>query len=153
MTTTLFVYRRSFALLVMFAMMTVTLLVTASATRAAIEDNCTGEASIVDQGSYYLVTGTKGNDYIDCSAADKAVVVQGGWGNDWLWGSDYNDTLQGGWGNDYLFGGDGSDLLEGGKGNDYMDGQGDSGDVCLGGRGFDSFGGNGCETSDYGLEP
>ena len=152
MATTIYVQRRFVVLLAILAMLAASLIVTVRPVRAAIEDQCSGESEIVDVGSYYIVKGTKGSDWIDCSASDKAVILQGGKGDDYLWGSDYSDVIQGGWGDDWLFGLGGDDWLLGGHDDDYMDGGADT-DTCLGGRGFDSFGGGGCETQDWGREP
>lgn len=84
-------------------------------------------------------------------------TVQGGWGNDFLYGKDGNDTLYGGGGkdllaggkgNDTLVGGDGSDKLYGGlgsdkliggTGHDILDGGGGANDVLTGGTGADQF--------------
>ena len=117
-------------------------------------DACTGASEIQDWGAFYVVKGTKGDDWIDCSASDKPVDLRGGAGNDTLYGSTYADTIRGGWGNDSLYGNTGDDWLHGGHGDDYMDGEGDY-DNCLGGRGFDWFGGGsvGCDVADYGREP
>lgn len=146
------VNRHFFVFISILALFAATILVTASPTRAALEDNCSGEASIVDMGTWYLVTGTWGPDTIDCSASDKPVEVRGSFGDDELTGSDFADTLKGGFGDDDLYGGDGDDWLLGGHDDDYMVG-GDDTDTCLGGRGFDTFGDGGCETADPGREP
>ena len=45
-------------------------------------------------------------------------MVDGGSGNDVIWGSDANETLVGGSGNDKIFGGIGTDILTGGAGAD-----------------------------------
>jgi choice-of-anchor C domain-containing protein len=49
-------------------------------------------------------------------------VLNGGAGNDQLFGNGGNDTLNGGAGNDSLFGGAGDDTLRGGAGSDRLDG-------------------------------
>ena len=64
-----------------------------------------------------------GNDIIDLTSPDYSlagqdITVDGGAGNDTLWGSDANETLQGGDGNDELFGGAGINELIGGVGAD-----------------------------------
>ncbi len=146
------VNRHFLVFITVFAMLAATILVSASPTRAAIGDNCTGEADIIDAGTYYIVSGTWAGDWINCSASDKSVEIRGSFGDDYLVGSDFADTLKGGFGDDDLYGLDGNDWLFGGQDDDYMNG-GDDTDTCLGGRGFDSFGGGGCETADFGLEP
>jgi choice-of-anchor C domain-containing protein len=49
-------------------------------------------------------------------------ILNGGAGNDQLFGNGGDDTLNGGAGNDSLFGGSGNDTLRGGSGNDRLDG-------------------------------
>ncbi len=78
--------------------------------------------------------------------------LEGGSGNDLLFGGDGNDELDGGTGDDLLFGDEGNDelygragndLLIGGNGDDYLDG-GSENDVLIGGLGQDQlFGGSG----------
>ena len=81
--------------------------------------------------------------------------IEGGSGNDHLYGTaraDHldgylgNDTLTGGAGNDSLIGGPGSDHLNGGAGNDTLDGDTQrQPDVLLGGPGIDTVVYTGCE--------
>jgi Ca2+-binding RTX toxin-like protein len=47
-----------------------------------------------------------------------AIEINGGAGNDVLWGSNGDDTINGGTGDDSIFGGTGSDTLTGGTGSD-----------------------------------
>jgi Ca2+-binding RTX toxin-like protein len=64
------------------------------------------------------------------------VALNGGSGDNTLYGDENNDTLHGGNGNDFLEGGGGNDILEGGNGNDtIVSGLGD--DVLVGGNGND----------------
>ena len=49
-------------------------------------------------------------------------VIQGGAGNDRLYGFTGDDVLEGGDGNDELYGGEGNDVLIGGAGNDVLEG-------------------------------
>ncbi len=92
--------------------------------------------------------------------------LEGSEGNDTLYGGDGNDTLTGNWGDDVLYGGDGNDYLAGGGGNDalyagagndtvYGDGFLDGGDgddivsgtgVLKGGSGSDQISGYGNNT-------
>jgi len=69
------------------------------------------------------IYGLDGNDLIDLTSYDyslsgQSITVDGGVGNDILWGSDANEALIGGEGNDKLFGGSGSNTLTGGLGAD-----------------------------------
>lgn len=65
-----------------------------------------------------------GNDIVDLTSNDfvlsSAVTINGGIGDDILWGSNGHDTIDGGSGNDTLFGGAGSDILTGGDGKDIF---------------------------------
>ena len=64
--------------------------------------------------------GENGNDKLYGDGGDDTLV--GGAGEDELYGSLGNDLLIGGDGNDILFGGRGDDVLIGGSGNDYQSG-------------------------------
>ncbi|MCE9639241.1 MAG: tandem-95 repeat protein [Betaproteobacteria bacterium] len=100
------------------------------------------------------IEGGAGNDVIDLTSALYAytdVTIDGGDGNDALWGSSGNDVLLGSGGNDDLFGGAGQDYLMGGGGNDTLNGdrgndllEGDEGNDAL----TDSFGNNLQYTKD-----
>jgi len=63
-----------------------------------------------------------GDDIVDLTSVEfalsGAVTVNGGTGNDTLWGADGNDSINGDTGNDTLFGGAGDDTLTGGTGQD-----------------------------------
>ncbi|MBH5340823.1 calcium-binding protein, partial [Neisseria meningitidis] len=62
-------------------------------------------------------------------------TLDGGEGNDALYGYNGNDALNGGEGNDHLNGEDGNDTLIGGAGNDYLEG-GSGSDTYVFGEGF-----------------
>jgi Ca2+-binding RTX toxin-like protein len=66
------------------------------------------------------VSGFTGNDTIDASGAQVAIILDGGAGNDLLIGGGGNDSLFGGAGNDRLIGGGGNDYLAGGAGADMF---------------------------------
>ncbi|MBQ3642628.1 hypothetical protein II906_12000, partial [bacterium] len=51
---------------------------------------------------------------------DKGLKLNGGGGNDVLYGTKYSDTISGGAGNDSLLGGNGNDLIKGGAGDDTI---------------------------------
>ena len=63
-------------------------------------------------------------------------MLNGGSGNDKLYGSNGDDELNGGSGNDTLYGGRDKDVLRGESGNDYLDG-GTHNDDLYGGTGSD----------------
>ena len=103
-----------------------------------------------------VITGTPGDDVINCGAGNDIVdggggddvincgsgkdTVRGGSGNDILNGEDGADTLHGGDGNDILNGGGSSDTLHGEAGDDTLNG-GDGGDTLIGGPGVDALNG------------
>ena len=111
-----------------------------------------------------------GNDIIRFNGLTIPVNVDGGTGNDHLYGSSASDLLIGGPGNDRLYGGSGDDTLiagagydylDGGSGNDFIDGgddndrlYGQSGnDSILGGTGEDRiFAGIGNDLADGGAD-
>jgi hypothetical protein len=68
------------------------------------------------------VTGSPGNDTIDCGGTDPGKTINGGAGNDTITGSAFDDTINGGDGNDTITGGAGNDTLNGGLGIDTVSG-------------------------------
>ena len=69
------------------------------------------------------IDGLGGDDIIDLTSPDyslagETIQIDGGIGNDVIWGSDADETIHGGIGNDTIFGGIGTDLLIGGAGAD-----------------------------------
>ena len=89
-----------------------------------------------------MIIGGAGNNFIDASASNRPVNLQGGAGNDILLGGSANDSL---------FGGEGDDVLNGNGGHDMLDGGGNN-DVLTGGSGNDSLdGGSGSNTLVEGL--
>ena len=88
-----------------------------------------------------------GNNYGFGNNSDNTLIgnsgnnrLSGGRGNDTLHGMDGNDLLMGGDDRDYLYGGSGNDVLQGGEGNDLLDG-GYGNDTLDGGSGADSMSG------------
>ncbi|MDB5471336.1 MAG: hypothetical protein JWR84_2896 [Caulobacter sp.] len=85
-------------------------------------------------------------------------ILNGGDGDDTLWGLRGNDTLNGGAGIDTLYGGEGNDILAGLTGNDLLYGDvgndsiraGDGDDVAQGDGGDDSMAGEGGDDLMYG---
>jgi hypothetical protein len=71
------------------------------------------------------VTGSPGNDTIDCGGTNPGKTINGNGGNDTITGTDFADTISGSAGNDTLVGAsnDGSqDSLDGGLGIDTCQG-------------------------------
>ena len=97
-----------------------------------------------------------GNDIIDLSDPSITlgdVTLNGGNGNDILWGNAGNDTIQGLGGNDILDGGPGDDNISGGTGDDILFG-GDGNDILSGDAGSNMLdGGAGYDTADYSGAP
>jgi len=106
------------------------------------------ETYVADKVKAY---GGKGNDVIKLSepqtddngnvirleqSVDLPGELNGGGGNDQLYGGNGNDLLQGGLGLDQLFGGAGNDTLNGGEEDDLLVG-GKGADALNGGEGFD----------------
>lgn len=87
--------------------------------------------NIIDDGS--------GGDPIDPEKTNGLDVIDGGDGDDLIFGQDDDDTLYGGDGNDTLFGGIDEDELSGGSGNDVLLG-GQGADFVSGGDDADTIG-------------
>jgi len=83
------------------------------ATSASAAPGCVVSAGVTQNAN--TVTGTGGNDTIDCTSAERAKTITGGGGNG-------DDTLTGGAGSDTLTGGPGADTLSGGTGDDTLTG-------------------------------
>jgi len=91
--------------------------------------------------------GTEGNDFLFGTQGDDTIFGLGGndflmgrQGDDMLSGGDGNDRLLGGMGDDVMIGGDGKDRLLGGMGDDTLSG-GAEDDFLLGGAGDDYLSG------------
>ncbi len=126
---------------------------------ARVEVSLDGVANDGDPLAYGGL-GERGN----VSAVDIEVVL-GGWGDDFLVGSEHDDELHGGYGKDTLAGRGGNDTLVGGPGDDLLNG-GEGDDVFLEGGRDDAYlypmpvergagndllnGGNGFDKVDYG---
>ncbi|MEX5381230.1 GA-like domain-containing protein, partial [Acinetobacter towneri] len=93
------------------------------------------------------IYGSGGDDYLVGGAGDDH--IEGGDGKDYLLGGAGDDQLHGGQGDDTLLGGVGNDILNGGAGNDILDG-GAGNDILNGGAGNDILtGGLGIDTLIY----
>lgn len=86
-----------------------------------------------------VMNGGRGDDMMFGMSGDD--VVRGGEGNDKLWGNSGNDVVAGGAGDDEVRGGSGDDRVVGGAGNDLLVGNSGN-DVLNGGTGDDVLQGN-----------
>lgn len=85
-----------------------------------------GQESVARFANIEEIRGLAGNDVIDLTSSDYSLAgilmrIDGGEGDDIIWGSDADETIFGGSGNDTLFGGTGSDVLIGGEGADEFE--------------------------------
>ena len=118
-----------------------------SATPAFAASNCVVGPGVTQTAT--TVTGSGGNDTIDCTSADPGKTIYGLGGNDTITGTAFNDTIDGGVGNDTLTGGVGNDTLRGDLGMDTLNGS--AGNDNLSGPGIDLAvdtlnGGDGTDT-------
>ncbi|MGE5518197.1 MAG: tandem-95 repeat protein [Bacteroidota bacterium] len=108
------------------------------------------DAILAQQGGTTRLSGIEvinagdGDDVVDMTNAYANygdMTIDGGAGNDVLFGQNGNDTLIGGTGNDTLNGGAGADTVLGGEGNDLVVAKGGemAGDVLDGGAGTDTL--------------
>ena len=81
---------------------------------------CVVSTGVTQEGD--TITGTSGNDTIDCSSATTGKTITGGDGNDTITGGLGNDYIDGGPGNDTITGGPANDCLYGREGNDTLTG-------------------------------
>ena len=100
-----------------------------------------------DQNNNWIF-GHEGNDYIHGAKAFKD-YLNGGSGDDKIFGYGGNDKLLGGDGDDEMLGGDGNDRLLGGKGDDQLQG-GEGDDLLLAGHGSNMYYG-GAGADRFGL--
>ena len=97
-----------------------------------------------------VVNGLGGNDEITGTSGLAGLIrleLNGGNGNDDIFGGDGDDVLTGGNGDDHLEGFRGNDIMLGGWGNDEMEwDNGDGSDVMEGGNGYDTVDVDGSTT-------
>ena len=89
----------------------------------ALSDDYAGELGKARIENIETINAGGGDDIVDLTSPDYSlagqnITVNGGEGNDTLWGSDANETINGGNGDDVLFGGAGTNTLTGGAGAD-----------------------------------
>lgn len=85
-----------------------------------------GNESIARIANIEEILGMGGDDVIDLTSPDYSLTgvnisIDGGEGDDIIWGSDANEVISGGNGNDTIFGGIGTDVLTGGLGADVFE--------------------------------
>lgn len=91
----------------------------------ALQNDGLGRESVPRISGIEGINSGSGSDLIDLTSPvfdmkDTGVIVDGGTGDDTIWGSSGNDTLIGSSGNDTIFDGDGNDRLHGGDGSDVF---------------------------------
>jgi Ca2+-binding RTX toxin-like protein len=112
-------------------------------TNAALLPKVATKAASNDKHDH--LDGGAGNDTLFGMSGNDTML--GGDGDDKLWGNSGDDVLDGGDGNDELHGGAGNDVLSDGAGNDVVNGNsgddtfkaGEGDDVYNGGSGFDTI--------------
>ena len=85
-----------------------------------------GNASMQRFINIQRIFGMDGDDIIDLTSPDyslagASIMIDGGEGNDVIWGSDADEMIYGGAGDDTIFGGTGTDVLFGGSGADVFE--------------------------------
>jgi len=97
-----------------------------------------------------VINGNGGNDRITVGVGVLlGATINGGNGNDWIWGGGGDDTINAGAGNDHVYGGPGNDVLAGDAGNDKV--WGCAGDDQLhGGTGHDHLRGGAGDDEGWG---
>ncbi|MGH2768866.1 MAG: calcium-binding protein [Actinomycetota bacterium] len=100
----------------------------------ALAASCDVSSGVTQVGP--SVTGTPGDDVIDCSDATTPHLIFGGPGDDDIFGSEAGDTIDAGDGDDNVDGFLGNDTILGGPGDDVLLGAEDN-DVVAGGPGND----------------
>jgi Ca2+-binding RTX toxin-like protein len=95
-----------------------------------------GSSTFTDNNTYVMNVSVTGHA-TEAATVQGADTIDGGAGDDFIFGQGGADTLNGGDGNDYLSGGTGNDTLMGGIGVDVLDG-GAGNDMLNGGLGSDT---------------
>lgn len=123
-----------------------TLSVKFSTQEAELFDPADMEASFTS----IVINGNGGNDRIMVGeGVPLSVEINGGNGNDWLWGGGANDVIHGDHGNDHVYGRAGDDELHGDAGNDKV-WAGDGNDVMYGEDGHDHLHGGAGDDEGWG---
>lgn len=92
----------------------------------SLNEDFSGQDSTARVSDVAAIYGMGGNDIIDFTSPDYSMrfanmTIDGGQGDDVIWGSDANERIFGGDGDDTLFGGIGRDWLTGGTGADVFE--------------------------------
>lgn len=99
-----------------------------------------------------IVRGGDGNDRIRLNRVIIPAVIDGGAGDDRIYGGEDDDLILGGEGTDRLFGRGGHDEIDGGAGDDLLSGEAGDDDL-IGGAGADRLsGGRGFDAADFDLD-
>jgi len=99
------------------------------ATAAHAAANCVVGPNVTQTDT--TVTGSAGNDTIDCGGSSPGKTINGLGGNDTITATNSNDVITGGDGNDTITGLSGSDTIDGGLGIDTLSGS-DGDDSLIG---------------------
>ena len=91
-----------------------------------------------DEGNDTIFGDRGENELGPVGANGQQDCINGGSGDDLLYGNEGQDTLNGDDGNDSIYGGKDSDILNGGAGDDWLFGDGGQ-DTLIGGLGSDRF--------------
>ncbi|MBN9890150.1 hypothetical protein [Salipiger abyssi] len=91
-----------------------------------LEADYAGNQSAARFSEIEAIYAMSGNDIIDLTSPDYSlkgdrILINGGAGDDVIWGSDADETILGGDGSDTIFGGVGDDVLTGGLGADVFE--------------------------------
>jgi Ca2+-binding RTX toxin-like protein len=98
----------------------------------------------------YNIDAGDGNDSVDVGFSEYACFLNGGSGDDSIYGSNFDDTITGGAGDDLIYTYGGNGITDGGDGNDviytysnWLVGYGGQSDAASGGNGDDAMYGTG----------
>lgn len=95
-------------------------------TSVVLHEDYDGRKSAARFAGIEVINGMDGDDIIDLTSPDyslagSTLAINGGDGNDVIWGSDADETIHGNEGSDTIFGGAGLDELFGGAGADVFE--------------------------------
>jgi Ca2+-binding RTX toxin-like protein len=109
------------------------------------------DVKLVGKKTEWRITGSGLDDQFEFSTSAISLSINGGLGNDIIFGGERGNVIDGNSGNDTLIGGDAPDAIAGGNGNDEISGAGGNDYYLFGESGDDNiFGGDGNDTIDGG---